>query len=260
ELDCIRAYVREGGRLLATGRTSLLDEHGRPRPDFGLADVFGVSLARDPQLPFTYVRMHSEALAAAVTQLPLFVDQPPLEVELEGAAALANLVYPEATRTDATTVLWGDPAPDETQTHPGVCRNEYGKGVCWYAAWPLRARKLPNLWIKRLILALATELAPDPVLTTSAPAGVEVVLNRQSGRYVVHLVNTLVGNPDCVSLPAQPLHLDGLQVRLSLSRLRVDRVGRVYAPPDLPVAYQENDGWLTIHVPPLHVHQMVVIE
>ena len=39
----IRAYVDRGGSVLATFATSLYDEQGRRRDDFGLADLFGVS-------------------------------------------------------------------------------------------------------------------------------------------------------------------------------------------------------------------------
>ncbi len=38
----IRAFVKRGGSLLATGSTSLYNEWGDPREDYGLADIFGV--------------------------------------------------------------------------------------------------------------------------------------------------------------------------------------------------------------------------
>jgi hypothetical protein len=41
----LRAYVQSGGSLLATFETSLFNEWGEPRAEFGLADVFGIKLA-----------------------------------------------------------------------------------------------------------------------------------------------------------------------------------------------------------------------
>ena len=42
QCDAVRRFVAAGGGVLATGETSLFDEDGQKRTDFGLADVFGV--------------------------------------------------------------------------------------------------------------------------------------------------------------------------------------------------------------------------
>lgn len=42
EVATVREWVRDGGTLIATGATSLLDAWGRERGDYALADVFGV--------------------------------------------------------------------------------------------------------------------------------------------------------------------------------------------------------------------------
>ncbi len=44
EAELVREWVRDGGSLLATGWTSLVDTRGRLRKDFALGDVFGVTL------------------------------------------------------------------------------------------------------------------------------------------------------------------------------------------------------------------------
>ena len=48
----IRRFVERGGSLVATGRTSLYDEWGNPRPDFALGDLLGVrrSVERKPSI------------------------------------------------------------------------------------------------------------------------------------------------------------------------------------------------------------------
>ena len=50
-LDALRQYVREGGRLIVFGHGSQLDAQGKPRPDYGLADVLGAGLAGEVDFP-----------------------------------------------------------------------------------------------------------------------------------------------------------------------------------------------------------------
>jgi hypothetical protein len=54
----LREYARKGGILIATHQTSVADEYGRTRKDFGLADVFGASFI-DPEpieMPDLYMK------------------------------------------------------------------------------------------------------------------------------------------------------------------------------------------------------------
>jgi hypothetical protein len=58
----LRGYVSRGGSVLATFATSLYDEAGRQRKDFGLADLFGVSFAGEIQGPMqnSYLALESD--------------------------------------------------------------------------------------------------------------------------------------------------------------------------------------------------------
>jgi hypothetical protein len=281
ELEAVRQYVRQGGRLIASGESSLWDETGNRRADFGLADVFGVSWAGEAAYSYAYLKLHAGPLADHVTATPMVTRLPPLEVKPAGAVVLADLLYPEALRTDATTILWGDPGPDADRRHPGICRSAYGRGECWYIAARLRPGGLPetwsrdvftivanaqrsrgftHTWIKRLMGVLVKELVAEPILRTSAPPGVEVTLNRQAGRHVVHLVNHHAGNPEHVSFVDSGLILHDIGVELWTARLGLERIGRVYQPPRTELNYEMREGWLRFRVPELRVHSVVAVE
>jgi hypothetical protein len=55
----LREYVNNGGILVATHQTSVADEYGRPRQNFGLGDVFGAQFTSiEPvEIPDLYLRL-----------------------------------------------------------------------------------------------------------------------------------------------------------------------------------------------------------
>jgi hypothetical protein len=65
QCEQLRAFVRRGGGLIATHETSLCDEWGVKRKDFGLADLFGVSFVGRSEGPMrnAYLRLEHEAAA-----------------------------------------------------------------------------------------------------------------------------------------------------------------------------------------------------
>ncbi len=260
EIEQVRQYVANGGRLIATAATSLYDEHGHTRADFGLADVLGVRYAGDSHAQFTYVRLKTAQLVERVTALPILLDQNPLEITLDGAQGIGDFVYPESHRTDATTILWGDSSPDDAQTYPGITHHPFGRGEAWYIASPLKARGLPNAWIKRLIGVLTSMAIGTPLLKTTVPPGVEVTLNRQNGRCIIHLVNYHAGDSDRLSSPDSMIVFRGLEIALDVARLKLPLRPRVYAVPETPLESTITDGWLTIMLPPLSIHSVIAIE
>jgi hypothetical protein len=54
-VERLKAFVKDGGKIIATGRSSLYDENMRMRKNYGLADVFGVDFSND----FEYQNQHS---------------------------------------------------------------------------------------------------------------------------------------------------------------------------------------------------------
>ena len=63
ECKRIRAFVRNGGTLLATGKTSLYSETGESSGNFQLADVFGVFFTGKECGPVSYLHLGADDLS-----------------------------------------------------------------------------------------------------------------------------------------------------------------------------------------------------
>jgi beta-galactosidase GanA len=62
QCEQLRQFVQRGGSLIATFETSLYDEQGKRRQNFGLADLFGVSSGTQVEGPMrnSYLKIRSD--------------------------------------------------------------------------------------------------------------------------------------------------------------------------------------------------------
>ena len=62
QCDQLRQYVKRGGSILATFETSLYDEWGKRRPNFGLSDLFGVNFSGhvERDIKNSYMRIETQ--------------------------------------------------------------------------------------------------------------------------------------------------------------------------------------------------------
>ena len=261
EAEMLRGYVRSGGTLIAAGNSSLFTERGKRRPDFALADVFGVHYVGPVPADFVYLQLEDDALRRSATPVPIIADQTGVAVTLEGGRNLGRLAEPEARRTDATTVLWGDAPPDWEHAHPGLVENRFGKGTCRYIAFPVRCDNVPNIWIKRLLGVLVRDAVGSPLVSTTAGPGVEVTLNRQHGRLVLHLCCHYAGDPQRLSIGDNVLELANIEVSLDHVRAGLEQVRRVTSvPAGATLKHRVEYGRLQLAVPPFPIHSVISIE
>src|SRR5262249_25634525 len=82
----LRAFVEQGGGLVATYETSLFDEWGVRRKDFGLADLFGVTFKGHIEGPMqnSYLRLETD---------PVTGKRHPLLKGLEDAPRIINATH-----------------------------------------------------------------------------------------------------------------------------------------------------------------------
>ena len=195
-LDHIKRFVAAGGGLVALQESSLCDEFGTRRKDFGLADLFGAKFkgtkdfsARWPN----YTSVTEITLSPhAITNDKVIAQNYRADNERLNYIGWATEVEPAAGTTQIGTRL-ADP-----KALPFLLLSERGKGrVAYFAADLSQAYFLAPYQYERKLLSNAIRWAAGtsalPV-TIEAPLCVQAAFYEQSQpapRVVVHLLNEI---------------------------------------------------------------------
>jgi type 1 glutamine amidotransferase len=264
----ITAFVEGGGNLIATFETSLYDEWGRRRNDFGLASLFGASFAgridtdvhnsylnvdKDPKtgkfhpivqgledatriingVNWVHVRPHSKGEYAPLTLVPSYPDLP------------MEHVWARVPRTDT----------------PGVIARQVGKGRVVYFPFDLdrtfwevlsadHARVLQN--------AIAWAHHEEQPLTVTGRGVLDVSLWRQKNSVTAHLVN--LTNPMMMKGPVReiiPLSQQQVRIRIPDGR-RVNRT-KFLVSGKSPV-WRQAGGVVSLTVPAIDLHEVIALD
>ena len=265
QCDQIRQYVTRGGSILATFETSLYDQWGKRRADFGLADLFGVSFAGrvDRDIKNAYMRIEPPARhpivrgleeagriintvqRVAVKPAADFPSAPPLTQIPSYPDLPMEEVYPRVAKTDV----------------PEVFAREIGKGRIVYfpgdvdrTFWEVLAAD-HGLLLRNAITWAANE---EPPATVSGPGLLDVTCWRQKDSMTVHLVN--LTNPMMMKGPYRELIPCPPQtVRVRLPQGTRAKAIRLLTSGQSP-AVEKRDALLTINVPSVLDHEVVAID
>lgn len=217
ELDLIGKFVSEGGNLIATYESSLYDEKGTQRRDFGLAELFGCHYTgkkTDTRKDcYQYISDKDHPLVKADSE----------KTELLINAGFTLLCTPEArSRVICTYVpIVHNQPPEKAWTtkwakeFPTIIENRYGKGkVIYFANQPdVISSEMGHPDMRNLLLRSMRYLAGDSIqIETNAPESVHAGLTRSAdspGEYVFSLVNTTSGavRPIRSIVPVHDIHV-----------------------------------------------------
>lgn len=219
EIEVIRAWVRGGGNLLATGWTSLVEPSGRQRPDFGLADVFGVKLQKPSWTPWPHYLAPTAAgqdlFSPFSAKYPAFAKTIGIEVQaIEGAKVLATTTLPWPTDDPTRFSSIHSNPPWRATDRPEIVRHAFGKGQVVYAASPIETMDI----LDHAFAGLMRQLVPDFSFTAQAPGSVEVTMFHQPERrrYLLSLINF---QKDLPNIP-----VSGIEVAVRLPQGEARRV------------------------------------
>ncbi|MBI4243737.1 MAG: beta-galactosidase trimerization domain-containing protein [Planctomycetes bacterium] len=251
----LRNYVKSGGNLLVTSQTGLIDENGRKRSDFILSDVLGIKFRGASGNSFSYLRLEDEKVSQGIWADYIMVKTEPLDIDLDGADVLGWSVSPETELSEATTVLWGQPHPDETRVRPLITLNKYEKGRAVYIGLSPQSKGIVNQSMRTIVGNIIESLIPQKILVTDASSGVEVVLNKRGGEYVLHLNNYYSGDPNWFG----KMTFKDISVKIDLER--IGKVKRVYDPlSGENLKHNIQNGYLEVMIDRLNINSMSVIE
>jgi hypothetical protein len=212
QCDQLRKYVREGGSLVATFETSLYDENGKRRQDFGLADLFGVSFDNNVEGPMqnSYLRLKKD---------PVTGQFHPVLKNLEDAYRIINTIYrlkvkPQSEFPGPVTLIPTYPDLPMEDVYPRVpdtdikelYLRETGKGRIAYFSndidrsfWQIMSTDHGKLLSNTIKWALNEE----PIAEITGPGVIDVTVWRQEHSMTVHLVN--MTNPMMMKGPFREL-------------------------------------------------------
>jgi Hypothetical glycosyl hydrolase 6/Beta-galactosidase trimerisation domain len=268
EAQCaqLRDFVRAGGGLVATSETSLYDETGRPRADFGLAELLGVSFVRRVPGPVRngYLRLEHQT-AAGHPLLAGLEDAPRI---IHGAWLLdvkPNVPFPNPPVTlipaypdlPMEKVYVRQPKTDV----PQAFLREVGSGRVAYFPWDVDRmfwEVLAPDHFKLLRNAVTWATREEPPVSVVGPGVLDVTLWRQKDSLTVHLVN--LTNPMLMKGPLRELLPVGEQrVRLRLPVGARARAVRLLVAGGAPPV-RESQGWLELVVPTVLAHEVVAVD
>lgn len=276
----LRRFVQNGGSLIATGRTSLYDEWGQPRPDFALADLLGchyLALGREGERPresfgeslHTYLRMEKGSLSSAsLTSLHPTLDGFDQTDILPFGGWLGDVIASEGTLVPLTFIPNFPIYPPETswmrESHtkiPGLIINPtppHGR-IAFLVADIDRRFAADNLPDQGHLLANLVRWAAYDRLPVSVegPGLIDCRLYRQTNRLILHIVN--LTNTGAWRAPVDEL------IPVGPIKIRVRLIpGMTYRSVRLLVSRQKAqisipNGQLAVQLPSVLDHEVLVI-
>ena len=266
QCDQLRKFVKNGGSIVATFETSLYDEAGRRRIDFGLADLFGVSFDKKIEGPLqnSYLRFKSDSgnnkfhpvlqgledayriintthqvsvfprlpFASPVTLIPTYPDLPMEDV------------YPRIPETEIRELYLRESGKSRIAYFPGDIDRTF---------WQIMSADHGKLLRNTIRWALKEE----PIVEVKGPGVVDVTVWRQESSMTVHLVN--LTNPMMMKGPFREFIPVDQQVTINIPEgLKVTGVNLLVR--EKKVDFKQIDGKISLIVNQIQDYEIIGID
>jgi len=216
-----------------------------------------------------YLSRMDQRIAGGLGADDLIVEGESYRVDVTTAAVLAYYRYELTDRKSIKDLYLNLPPKHDCSNDAAITINHFGRGRAMYVACPLTTVEIRNhkdRWddCREYPIQLADNLARfminEPLLRGTTPAGVEVVVNRQGGRHIVHLLNNYMYG---LYKDSRRGLLKLADVPVSINEKRIGHIRKAYRaagrnPVDLPI--HRDAPWAEVRIPELSVHDLIVLE
>lgn len=268
QCEQLRHYVRQGGSLLATYETSLYDENGDRRQDFGLANLFGVHYKQRMPGPMKNSYLRLERAPAGETDHPILEGFEETEriinglywLEVEPAAALPRapltlippypdlpmeMVYPRVEQTDIGAVILRQLGDSRIAYMPWDIDRAYWEVMC-----------VDHGTLLTNVIEWATN--EERPVTVTGPGLLDVTIWRQANSLTVHLVN--LTNDRTMKGPFRelvPTHPQTVRIDLPQGS-RAAHVQLLVS--GQPCSVARTEGAILVTVPSILDHEVIAVD
>lgn len=264
EIEAFRAYVKAGGGLYASKRSTLYDKLGGVRADFGLADVFGVSYKGMTKESVTYAapaKQFDSWFKHHSTAHPVMLSSDQAIVEAHGeqtlewiASQVLPIVDPGNKALFASAISnpprYAASEDDDSGTTPAIVMHKFGSGTSIYSAGPLENMTSDDH--RDLFIHIIRALAGNKLQTGSdSPKCVEAVwFHHEAARcYSLRVLNFQD------QLPNIPVRDINFHIHMQ------DVPKAVYqVPQKTPIPYLIREGTVSFQLPMLETFAMIILE
>jgi len=262
----LKKFVEDGGSIVASYETSLYDEEGRQRSDFGLSGLFGVSYDGGVEGPLqnSYLQIKKD---------PLTNRFHPILQGLEDAYRIINgthrvKVSPKQSFPSPVTLIPSYPDLPMEDVYPRVTDTdtrevylrETGKGRVAYIPWDIDRSFWQILSIdhgKLLANIIRWALNEEPVVNVKGPGVIDVTVWEQQDSITAHLVN--LTNPMMMKGPFREIIPVNAEVAISVPANKKAKAVHLLVSGKKPV-FRTASGKLYINVPQLMDHEIIAID
>src|SRR5208337_1006777 len=244
ETQCSRlaSYVEGGGTLLATHLTSVADEFGRPRKNYGLSELFGATLksAEPIEIPDLYLRLLSSGK---------LIPQDPQVMSFE-AAREAEVIGETYDRGHRRTL------------GPAVVTRRHGKGQVTYIGSGLEAvyEETLNESLRAYFHSLL-----EPILASSRTyelefrPGLMPQFASSPNTLLLHLLANTGNIWKKLLVQEEFLPVKNVRVRLRLPQGRSAKsVALMWS--GVAPSWNVRDGWVELTVPQVQVYEVIRVD